>query len=84
MIRWATVLYLSKFQSLNPSFKQNGSVLYCYNLAGETQWSTRWLQIATYVPTSETKLPPLWNKNRETALISLGVKVKASSVIPVS
>ena len=85
MVRWATVLYFSKFQSLTASFKQNGSVSYCHDPAGETQWSTRWMQIATYVPTFEKKLPLLWNMNRGNfELISLGAKVKAPSAIPVS
>ena len=83
------VLYFSKFQQLTPlapSFKQSCSVLYCHDPAGETQCCKRWMQIATYVPTSENKSPPLWNmkKKRNFAFISLGVKVKAPSVIPVS
>ena len=56
------VLYFSRFQQLTPlttRFKQNFSVLYCCDPAGETQSNKRQMQIATYVLTSETKLPPL-------------------------
>ena len=40
------------------------------------------MQIANYVPTFETKLPQLCNvSKRNFALTSLGVKIKAPSVI---
>ena len=51
----------------------------------QDQCSTNGKQVATYVPTFETKLPPLQNMSKiNFALTSLGFKVKAPSLIPVS
>ena len=67
MIRWVSLILLqiSVIDPMNPSFKQNCSVLYCHDPEGETQCSKRWMQIATHVPTSENKLPPLWNVKKK-------------------
>ena len=80
MVRWASLILLRiwAIDPINFEFQKNCSVLYCHDPAGETQCSKRWMQIATHVPTSENKLPPLWNmKKRNFALISSSVKVKA-------
>ena len=61
---------------LSYRFKQNLSSSYCHDPAEKTQCWTSWMQIATYVPTSATKLPPLWNKSKiKFALTSLRFKV---------